>query len=93
MILVQKDFKSGEKLALRWRGPRRILEPLNVCVHQIEDLRIGQIEDVHISLLKFYLEGELDTGALMPHVLNSETGMLGDRVMELVRKMKDVWYL
>lgn len=84
-VLVARDeFTVGEKLQLRWRGPRRIVKALSDYVFQVEDLRTGDYEDIHGSRLKFYHDASLDTNAIMSHVLSSETGMVVQRLLELV---------
>jgi len=83
VLLAREDFFKGEKLALRWRGPRRIIKALNDYVYQVEDLRNGQTEEAHGSRLKFYRDAELDTKVIMSHVLSSETGMPVARLLKL----------
>lgn len=83
VLVAREEFASGEKLALRWRGPRRVVRSVNEYVYQVEDLRNGLTEDVHITRLKFYHDASLDCDAIMPHVLSSETGMEVQRLMRL----------
>lgn len=53
-VLVARDeFDASEKLSLCWRDPRRVIRPVNDFVYQIEDWRIGALEDVHATLLTF----------------------------------------
>jgi len=84
VLVAREDFHAGEKLALRWRGPRRIIKTLSDYVYQVEDLRNGQVEDIHACRLKYYRDNSLDQVAIMPHVLQSETGMPVARLMRLV---------
>ena len=84
VLVARSDFHAGEKLALRWRGPRRIIKALNDHVYQVEDLRNGIIEEAHVSSLKFYKDSSLDKEAIMPHVLSSETGMPVSRLLRLL---------
>ena len=79
-----KTLQPGEKLAMRWRRPRRIIKALNDYVFQVEDLRNGTTKDIHGTRLKFYSDRSLDTRATMSHVLSSETGMPVARLMRLV---------
>lgn len=83
-LVTRSDFHAGEKLALRWRGPRRILKPLNEYVFQVENLRYSQLDDVHGSLRKLYSDYALDKEAIMPHVLFLEIGMPVARLMERI---------
>lgn len=75
VLVAREDFFAGEKLAVRWRGPRRVAKALNDYFFQVEDLRNGQLEDVHGTRKKFYREYSLNTTAIMHHVLASETGI------------------
>lgn len=84
VLVARDDFTAGEKLSLRWRGPRRVIRSINDHVYQVEDLRNGQVEDVHCTRLKFYHDPSLDTEAIMSHVISSETGMPVQRLMRLV---------
>jgi transposase InsO family protein len=83
VLVARDDFSAGEKLALRWRGPRRIVKAINDYVYQVEDLRNGVLEEVHATRLKFYRDASLDSVAILPHVLSSETGMPVARLMRL----------
>ena len=84
VLVARDDFTAGEKLALRWRGPRRITRPVSEYVYQVKDLRNGTLEEVHASRLQFYSDDQLNREAIMPHVLSSETGMPVQRLMRLV---------
>ena len=84
VLVAREEFHAGEKLALRWRGPRRIIKPLSDYVFQVEDLRNGLVEDIHGSRLKYYHDRSLDTEAILSHVISSETGMPVARLMKLV---------
>lgn len=84
VLVARDDFTAGEKLSLRWRGPRRVIKALSDYVYQVEDLRNGLLENVHGSRLKFYHDASLDTKAIMSHVVASETGMPVQRLMRLV---------
>ena len=83
VLVAREDFFHGEKLALRWRGPRRIVQDKNDFVYTVEDLRNGTTADVHACRLKFYCDSSLNKIAILPHVLSSETGMPVARLMGL----------
>jgi len=83
VLMAREEFFAGEELALRWRGPRRIVKAVNDYVYQVEDLRTGLSEEVHGSRLKFYHDPSLDTEAVLSHVLSSETGMVVARLLRL----------
>lgn len=84
VLVAREDFTTGEKLCLRWRGPRRVTKALNDFVYEVEDMRNGKLQEVHGSRMKFYSDSSLDTVAIMSHVLSSETGMQVARLMRLV---------
>lgn len=52
-------------------------------VDQLEDLRNGELKNVHISRLNFHMDADLDSEAIMSHVLASKTAMLVQRLMKL----------
>lgn len=83
VLVARSDFHAGEKLCLRWRGPRRVRKALNDFVYQVEDLRNGQLDDIHASRLKLFRDREIDEKAIMSHVLQSETGMVVSRLLSL----------
>lgn len=82
--MARSDFRSGEKLSLQWRGPKRVVKAINDYVYQVEDLRDGTLEEAHISRLNFYHDPSLDTEAIMSHVITSETGMVVQGLLKLV---------
>lgn len=84
VLVARSDFHAGEKLALRWRGPRRLVKALSAYIFQVEDLRNGQLDDIHGSLLTFYSDSSLNRTAIMSHVISSETDMPVARLMKLV---------
>lgn len=84
VLVAREDFSSGEKLSLRWRGPRRVVRAINNFVFQVEDLRTGDMDDIHVSRLKFYHDSALDTEVIISHVVQSETGMIVHRLHKLV---------
>ena len=84
VLVPREDFAAGEKLSLRWRGPRRIVSCNSEYVFDVEDLRNGNVESVHGTRLKFYADSSLDTDAILSHAVSSETGMAVQRLMELI---------
>lgn len=83
VLIASADFHAGDKLELRWRGPRRVVKAVSDYIYTCEDLPNGVHEDVHISRLKFYHDAELDSEEVMSHVLASERGMTVARLMGL----------
>lgn len=75
LLVAREDLHAGEKLCLRWRCPRRVEHAINDYVYMVEDLRNGQLTEVHASRLKFSNDGSLYEKAIMPHAISSETGM------------------
>lgn len=51
-------------------------------IYQVEDIRNGVLEEVHVSILKFYYDEALNTNAIMPHVLayGSQTDVSNERL-------------
>ena len=84
VLVAGENFFAGEKLALRWRGPCRVIKNLSNYVFQLEDLRNGSTEDVHGSRLKSYRDSLLNQEVIFSHVLSSETGMPVTRLLRLV---------
>ncbi len=86
--MAKDDTFKGEKLALRWRGPRRVVKVISDWIFKVEDLRNGTLEDIHSSRLRYYCDSSLNEEAILPHVLYSETGMPVSRLMGLERTDK-----
>lgn len=45
---------KGQQVCLRWRGLRQVVKALSDYVYQVEELRNGNIKDIHGNSLKFY---------------------------------------
>lgn len=88
---ARQDFHKSEKLCLRWRGPLRVTTCLNDYAFQVEDLRNGQLYTVHGTRLKYYNDESLDTTAILPHVLSSETGMTLSRLLKLMEQNDELF--
>lgn len=84
VLMAREDFTAGEKLFLRWHGPRRVVKAINVYVNQVKDLRTRLVSDVHISRLKFYHGPSSDMEAIISHVVSSEAGMPVHRLVRLL---------
>lgn len=91
VLVAREEFFEGEKLCLRWRGPRRVLTALNDYIFRVEDLRNGNCEDIHGTRLKFYADADLDKEAIMSHVLSSETGMPVSRLLRIVEQDRKLY--
>lgn len=84
VLVARENFAAGEKVALLWRGLRRVVKAQSEYVFRVEELRNGVIEEAHCSRLKFYHDSSLDQKAIMPNVIASETGMPVQRLLRLV---------
>jgi hypothetical protein len=52
VLIAKREFHAGEKLTLRWRGPRRIISALSDHVYDVQDLENGRIATVHSSRIR-----------------------------------------
>ena len=90
-VLVAKDDSyKGEKLALHWRGPRRILKAISEWIYCVEDLRNSTTENIHASRLRLYSDSKLNNERIMPHILYSETGMPIHRLINLKKQDNEI---
>jgi hypothetical protein len=75
VLEAQRDTQARNKLALKWRGPRRVLEVISDYVFLVEDLETGNSTPVHGSRLRFYHDASLDvTADLLAQVAHNELG-------------------
>jgi Chromo (CHRromatin Organisation MOdifier) domain len=75
VLIAKREFHAGEKLTLRWRGPRRIISALSDHVYEVQDLENGRIATVHSSRIRFYHDPSLNvTADLLQHIANTEQG-------------------
>lgn len=84
VMVEREDLFEGEKLCIRWRGPRRVIEALRDYISRLEYLRTEDCDDIHDTRLKFYQDNDLDEKFILSHVLSSETGMQVARLPRLV---------
>lgn len=75
-MVARDNFNAGENLRLRWSGLRRRINALSNYVFKVEDLRTGDLKEIHGSRLKLYHDSSLYTAAVMSHVLCLEKGMV-----------------
>jgi hypothetical protein len=61
--VAKREFRGGEKLSLRWRGPYRIVLARSDHVFDVEDLLTKTVYSVHSSRLRFYHEPSLEVTA------------------------------
>lgn len=109
MLIARDNFTVGEKLSLHRCGPRRTGSLISDYVFQVEDLRHGMVKflrhgmvedlrhgifkDVHCIRLKFYHDLSLNTEAIMPHLVSSETAMPVQRLMRLIESEEGLFVL
>lgn len=84
VLVARKHFHSGEKLCLRWRGPRGVGKAVIDYANQVIDLRNGEFSDIHVTRLKFYSDASFDSTAILSHSLSYETGMQIQCLLRLV---------
>lgn len=75
VLVFMDELQEGEKLCLRWWGPRMVTKSLSDYVFNFEDLRNGSLSCIHWVRLKCYAEKAFDTQAIFSHVLALETGI------------------
>jgi hypothetical protein len=84
VLVAKRYFHLGEKLTLRWRGPRRILSTLSDHVFEVEDLNTGTVTAEHDSRLRFYADASLDvTADLLSHIAHNNQGYDVRALMDL----------
>lgn len=83
VLVARTEFGAEDKHLIRWRGPRRVIKPINDFVYTFEDLRTGQFDDIHASRLKLFRDDDINKEAILSHVLHSEGGMSVQRLMGL----------
>lgn len=62
-------------------------------MYVVEDLRNGELSEIHATRLKFYADDALNSDAILPHVVSSETGMKIQRLLHLTEKAKIIYVL
>jgi hypothetical protein len=66
---------AADKLTIRWLGPRRVVKVNSEWVHAVEDLRHGEVQDVHATSLRYYADEKLNVDAdLINQVSHNEQG-------------------
>lgn len=83
-VLAASAVKGGSKLALKWRGPKRVVRSLNDYTFEVQDLVAPYAVSVrHASRLKFYRDSSRElTEDLVAHVLHGEGGHLVDKFLD-----------
>ena len=75
VLVAKREFRGGEKLSLRWRGPYRIVLARSDHVFDVEDLLTKHVVSVHSSRLRFYHDPSLDvTADIQAHLAHQNLG-------------------
>ena len=56
----------------------------------MEDIRNSTTESIHASRLRLYSDSKLNTEAIMPHILYSETGMPIHQLIDLKKQDNEI---
>ena len=60
-VMVARDANvSGQKLSVRWRGPRRVTKVLSDWVYEVEDLVKGTKSFAHATRIRLYADKDLE---------------------------------
>lgn len=84
VLVARDDFTAEEKLALRWRGPRKVVWAINDYPFKGNDIRTDDGDEVIVSRLKFYSDDDIDKETLRSDVVQSQTGMVAHCLRKLV---------
>jgi Integrase core domain/Integrase zinc binding domain len=75
VLIAKREFRGGEKLSLRWRGPHRIVATLSPFVYEVEDLLYKTVTPIHSTRIRFYHDPSLEVSAdLLAHVAHQSQG-------------------
>ncbi|GMG14688.1 unnamed protein product [Phytophthora fragariaefolia] len=75
-VLTASVLSMPNKLAIKWQGPKRVVQSLTEWVFEVEDLNPPHNRTKHhVSRLRFYAESSRDvTEDLLQHALHSQGG-------------------
>jgi hypothetical protein len=96
-VLVAADIKGAhpqQKLAVRWRGPCRVIRMVSNRTDEIESLVTGKCETIHYAYLRRYSDDSLDvTELLKASIAGNESKLHKYKVQKLLdlRKRGLVW--
>lgn len=51
---------SGNKLRLKWLGPRRVTRALSEHTYEVQDILTDNLAIIHANRLKFYADSKLN---------------------------------
>ncbi|KAJ8558819.1 hypothetical protein ON010_g8630 [Phytophthora cinnamomi] len=83
-VLVGQVLSRANKLAIQWKGPRRVVKILNDYTFEVQNMvEPFDIQVVHASRMKLYAEaGREVTEDLVQHIIHGEGGHLVERFIE-----------
>ncbi|KAG2778310.1 hypothetical protein PC129_g11345 [Phytophthora cactorum] len=83
LVLAASAIHSGNKLAVHWRGPKRVVRSLNDYTFEGQDLCASYARTArHASRLKFYRDSARGvTEDLLSHALHGEGGHLAEALV------------
>jgi hypothetical protein len=96
-VLVAADIKGAhslQKLAVRWKGPCRVLRAISSTTYEIESLVDGKCETLHYAHLRRYSDASLNvTQFLKASIAGNESKLHEYKVQRLLdlRKRASVW--
>jgi hypothetical protein len=75
VLVARREQRMGEKLSLRWRGPKRIVGTLSDHVYEVQDLATNAVAPVHSTRIRFYQDSSLDvTADLLAQIAHKNSG-------------------
>jgi RNase H-like domain found in reverse transcriptase/Reverse transcriptase (RNA-dependent DNA polymerase)/Integrase core domain/Integrase zinc binding domain len=84
VLVAKREFRGGEKLSLRWRGPYRVVATLSQFVFEVEDLLTKIVTPVHSTRLRFYHDPSLSvTADILAHLAHQTQGYEVDALLDL----------
>jgi hypothetical protein len=94
VLVARQVSHAADKLALRWLGPHRVVNVLSDWVYSVEDLRHGELQDVHATRLRYYADSSLDVDAdLIDQIAHNEQGFPVAGFKELTYSHEDKCFL
>jgi hypothetical protein len=84
VLVAKREFRGGEKLSLRWRGPYRIVAARSDHVFDVEDLLTKAVAPVHSTRLRFYHDPSLEvTADIHAHLAHQNQGYEVNKLLDL----------
>ena len=94
VLIAKREFRGGEKLSLRWRGPYRVVSTLSEHLYDVEDLLTKAVSSIHSSRLRFYHDASLEVSAdLHEHLSHQNQGYEVRALQQLAFNAEDKIFL